>query len=281
MLQQTLLPQRGPAQPKIVQRKYRGVTALRNGRHRARVTIEGVAHDLGMYDSAEAAAAAYDRTQYELYGSRGNMNFKQHCCSCFKNTEFNDRVLLCDFQLPYPQKGTCDREYCFECIGVAKPPNGKWYCREHGGTDKGAGKGKQKVSKSTPSGKRKRAIRPGGSGDETTDAANANSGFSAAASRTWPNGGISVGERRPRARSGSTVEIDGMAIHSADSPDLVIRTQQDASATAVAIELGMGELVPASHADRPPWAVHSRGFCPGSHSKNSHAPFLRRILSCL
>lgn len=55
---------------------YLGVSRRRR-RHQwhAYIVIDGKKHSLGLYDTAEHAAQAYDQKASELWGSRARLNF--------------------------------------------------------------------------------------------------------------------------------------------------------------------------------------------------------------
>lgn len=54
---------------------YKGVEKVSDSSWRARITFEGKRHMLGLYDSEEAAAKAYDESAVKLHGEFARLNF--------------------------------------------------------------------------------------------------------------------------------------------------------------------------------------------------------------
>lgn len=56
-------------------RKYKGVTALPNGKFKARITIDGKTINLGVFVFDMDAAIAYDKAAIEYFGEFAYLNF--------------------------------------------------------------------------------------------------------------------------------------------------------------------------------------------------------------
>lgn len=56
---------------------YRGVEPMHNQRFRARITRDGIRHNLGHFDTAVEAGKAYDRAARELWGDFALLNFPE------------------------------------------------------------------------------------------------------------------------------------------------------------------------------------------------------------
>ena len=55
--------------------EYKGVERLPSGSYRARIVIDGSKHTLGTFDTAEAAARAYDTAARGTFGEFAQLNF--------------------------------------------------------------------------------------------------------------------------------------------------------------------------------------------------------------
>jgi RNA polymerase sigma factor (sigma-70 family) len=72
------LRERGELQPpKSGKKRFRGVTATHGGRFQARITVDGQAMRLGSYETAEAAARAYDEVALKHRGADAKLNFPE------------------------------------------------------------------------------------------------------------------------------------------------------------------------------------------------------------
>jgi AP2-like factor (euAP2 lineage) len=72
------LRERGELQPpKSGKKRFRGVAATHGGRFQARITVDGQAMRLGSYETAEAAARAYDEVALKHRGADARLNFPE------------------------------------------------------------------------------------------------------------------------------------------------------------------------------------------------------------
>lgn len=55
---------------------YKGVSKLPSGKFKARITINKSTINIGIFDTGEEAARAYDKSALEYFGAFANLNFK-------------------------------------------------------------------------------------------------------------------------------------------------------------------------------------------------------------